>query len=86
VPNRRTRNNSNCNNQSVATEEVLAEKLTLEQVVALYQERCATTSRRRSQSVGNNDKQRFRITEECVYDRQTTSGMYCRREHVAQMC
>jgi hypothetical protein len=45
-----------------------------------------TTSRRRSQSVGNNDKQRFRITEQCVQDCQKTSDMCYRREHVAQMC
>jgi hypothetical protein len=34
-----------------------------------------TTSRRESQLVGNNDKQRFIITEQRVQDRQTTSGM-----------
>jgi hypothetical protein len=35
----------------------------------------STTSRRRSQSLGNNDKQRFRIIEQCVQDRQITFGM-----------
>jgi hypothetical protein len=36
--------------------------------------------------MGNNDKQRFRITEQRFQERQTTSGMcYC-REHVTQIC
>jgi hypothetical protein len=45
-----------------------------------------TTSRRRSQSVGNNDEQRFKITEYRVQDRQTTFSMCYHREHVAQIC
>jgi hypothetical protein len=36
------------------------------------------------QSMGNNDKQWFRITEQCVQDRQKTFSMCYRREHVAQ--
>jgi hypothetical protein len=91
VSNRRTRNNRNRNNQPAAAEEVSAEEfhyeeLTPEQVAAFASRKMCTTSRRGSQSVGNNDKQRFRITEQCVQDHQTTSGMCYRREHVAQMC
>jgi hypothetical protein len=91
VSNRRTRNNRNHNNQPAATEEVSAEEfhyeeLTPEQVTALHQERWAQHLDGGSQSIGNNDKQQFRITEQCVQDRQTTSGMCYRQEHVAQMC
>jgi hypothetical protein len=43
-----------------------------------------TTSRRRSQSV--DDEQRFKITEYRVQDRQTTFSMCYHREHVAQIC
>jgi hypothetical protein len=45
-----------------------------------------TTSRRMSQSVKNNDKQWFRITEQRIQDRQITFGMCYHREHMAHMC
>jgi hypothetical protein len=36
--------------------------------------------------MGNNNKQRFRITEQRVQDFQTTFGICYHREHVTQMC
>jgi hypothetical protein len=71
VSNRRTQNNRNRNNQPTAAEEVSAkifhyEELTPDQVAALHQERWAQHLDGRSQSVGNNDKQQFRITEQRV--------------------
>jgi hypothetical protein len=50
--------NRNHNNQIAAAEQVSAEKfhyeeLTPNQVAALHQEKISTTSRRRSQSMGN---------------------------------
>jgi hypothetical protein len=56
-----------------------------EEVAVLHQERWVT-SRRKSQSVGNNNKQRFRITKQYIQDLQITFGMCYRREHVTQIC
>jgi hypothetical protein len=41
-----------------------------------------TTSRLGSQSVGNNDKQQFKIIEQRVQDRQTNFDMCYHRENV----
>jgi hypothetical protein len=91
VSNRLIRNNKNHNNQPATAEEVSVEEfyyeeLTPEQVTALHQERYAQHLDGGSQSVENNEKQRFRITEQCIQDRQTTSDMCYHREYVAQMC
>jgi hypothetical protein len=74
VSNRITRNNRNCNNQPAATEEVSAEKFHYEELTPRASGRIAsrklgTTSIRGSQSVVNNDKQQFRITEQRIQDR-----------------
>jgi hypothetical protein len=86
-----TRNNRNYNNQPTTTEEVSAEEFHYEelisyQVAAFASRKMDATSRRGSQSVGNNDKQRFKITQQYIQDHQITSGMCYHREHVAQMC
>jgi hypothetical protein len=74
VSNKRTRNNRNRNNQPVAAEEVSAEEfhyeeLTPEQVAALHQERLIQHLDGGLNRWGNNDKQWFRITEQCVQGR-----------------
>jgi hypothetical protein len=86
-----TRNNINHNNQPAVTEEVSPEEfhyeeLTLRSSGCIVSRNIGTISRRGSQSVRNNDKQWFRITEQRVQDRQITSSMCYRREHMAQIC
>jgi MULE transposase domain len=91
VSNRRTRNNRNHNNQPDAAEEVSAEEfnyeeLTPKQVAALHQERWAQHldgGLNRWEIMTSNGSESL---NNIFQDRQTTSGMYCRREHVAQMC